>query len=94
MFLLHTPAFGNDIANPMQEKVIFEFNFGADWNGLSSYVTSIGSAGDTTYYGLFDTLKESLSLDHCSQFCSKLFSSFTVELADDRPKPSFFIYNG
>jgi formylglycine-generating enzyme required for sulfatase activity len=41
-----------DIANPGQEVV--NYLYGADWNGLDGNVTTVGSAGSTSFYGAFD----------------------------------------
>lgn len=41
-----------DVANPGQFTA--NFGFGADWNGLNGNVTTVGSAGSLTYYGLLD----------------------------------------
>lgn len=42
-----------DVANPGQDVV--NYDKGADWNGSSfGNLTTVGSAGSTTYYGLFD----------------------------------------
>ena len=41
-----------DVANPGQDVV--NYLSGADWNGLNSNVTTVGSAGSTSFYGAFD----------------------------------------
>jgi len=41
-----------DVANPGQDVV--NYLGGADWNGLSGNVTTVGSAGSTSFYGAFD----------------------------------------
>jgi len=41
-----------DIANPGQDVV--NYFFGAVWNGLNGNVTTVGSAGNTSFYGAFD----------------------------------------
>lgn len=41
-----------DVANPGQDVV--NYFSGADWNGLNGYVTTVGSAGSTSFYGAFD----------------------------------------
>jgi formylglycine-generating enzyme required for sulfatase activity len=41
-----------DIANPGQS--VANYLNGADWNGLNGNVTTVGSAGSTSYYGAFD----------------------------------------
>jgi len=41
-----------DVANPGQDVV--NYNFGADWNGQNGNVTTVGSAGSTSFYGAFD----------------------------------------
>jgi hypothetical protein len=41
-----------DVANPGQDVVNY-FN-GADWNGRNGNLTTVGSAGSTSFYGAFD----------------------------------------
>ncbi|MEQ9461039.1 MAG: SUMF1/EgtB/PvdO family nonheme iron enzyme [Phycisphaeraceae bacterium] len=41
-----------DVANPGQDVV--NYLAGADWNGLNGNVTTVGSAGSTSFYGAFD----------------------------------------
>ena len=41
-----------DVANPGQDVV--NYAFGADWNGQNGNVTTVGSAGSTSFYGAFD----------------------------------------
>jgi len=41
-----------DVANPGQDVV--NFALGADWNGQNGNVTTVGSAGRTSFYGAFD----------------------------------------
>jgi hypothetical protein len=41
-----------DVANPGQDVV--NYLSGADWNGQNGNVTSVGSAGSTSFYGAFD----------------------------------------
>lgn len=41
-----------DVANPGPETV--NFTNGADWNGLNGNLTTVGSAGSTTFYGAAD----------------------------------------
>lgn len=41
-----------DVANPGQDVV--NYLSGADWNGQSGNVTTVGSAGSTSFYGVFD----------------------------------------
>jgi len=41
-----------DVANPGQDVV--NFQLGADWNGQNGNVTTVGSAGSTSFYGAFD----------------------------------------
>ena len=41
-----------DVANPGQDVV--NYLSGAVWNGLNGNVTSVGSAGSTSFYGAFD----------------------------------------
>ena len=41
-----------DVANPGQDVVNYER--GADWNGQDGNVTTVGSAGSTSFYGAFD----------------------------------------
>lgn len=41
-----------DVANPSQFTA--NYAFGADWNGVNGNVTTVGSAGSTTFYGAFD----------------------------------------
>jgi len=41
-----------DVANPGQDVV--NYDLGADWNGQNGNVTTVGSAGSTSFYGAFD----------------------------------------
>jgi formylglycine-generating enzyme len=41
-----------DVANPGQDVV--NYQQGADWNGQDGNVTTVGSAGSTSFYGAFD----------------------------------------
>jgi formylglycine-generating enzyme required for sulfatase activity len=41
-----------DVANPGQDVV--NYRSGADWNGQKGNVTTVGSAGSTSFYGAFD----------------------------------------
>ena len=41
-----------DVANPGQDVV--NYRFGADWNGQNGNVTTVGSPGNTSFYGAFD----------------------------------------
>lgn len=41
-----------DVANPAQDVV--NYFRGADWNGVNGNVTTVGSAGSTSFYGAFD----------------------------------------
>ena len=41
-----------DVANPGQDVV--NYLRGADWNGQNGNVTTVGSAGSTSFYGAFD----------------------------------------
>lgn len=41
-----------DVANPGDDVV--NYAFGADWNGLDGNLTTVGSAGSTSYYGAYD----------------------------------------
>jgi formylglycine-generating enzyme required for sulfatase activity len=41
-----------DVANPGQDVV--NYLAGADWNGQNGNVTTVGSAGSTSFYGAFD----------------------------------------
>ncbi len=41
-----------DVANPGQDVV--NYFRGADWNGQNGNVTTVGSAGSTSFYGAFD----------------------------------------
>lgn len=41
-----------DVANPGQDVV--NHDLGADWNGQNGNVTTVGSAGSTSFYGAFD----------------------------------------
>jgi len=41
-----------DVANPGQSVV--NYLFGADWNGQNGNVTTVGSAGSTSFHGAFD----------------------------------------
>lgn len=41
-----------DVANPGQSVV--NYNLGADWNGQNGNVTTVGSAGSTSFSGAFD----------------------------------------
>ncbi|MBA4038747.1 MAG: PEP-CTERM sorting domain-containing protein [Planctomyces sp.] len=41
-----------DVANPGQDVV--NYGSGADWNGRNGNVTTVGSAGSTSFYGAFD----------------------------------------
>jgi sulfatase modifying factor 1 len=41
-----------DVANPGQDVV--NYLIGADWNGQDGNVTTVGSAGSTSFYGAFD----------------------------------------
>ena len=41
-----------DVANPGQDVV--NYGRGADWNGQDGNVTTVGSAGSTSFYGAFD----------------------------------------
>lgn len=41
-----------DVANPGANVV--NYGFGADWNGQNGNVTTVGSAGSTSFYGAFD----------------------------------------
>jgi formylglycine-generating enzyme required for sulfatase activity len=41
-----------DVSNPGANTV--NYDYGADWNSLNGNVTSVGSAGASSYYGVFD----------------------------------------